>query len=89
MTNIKAISLSHEGFGSLDWELPASISNNINSLPQGAQDWIMAELEKQLKACIFTLMGAVQSGTKAPNAFAIMDMMGSQTLKLLKADLQR
>ena len=86
MTTI-AITIADPNVGSLNWELPAKLSKQINELPEGAQQWVLAELRKHISAQALMLVGALRSGVHAPNAFKTIDVMMMETLQLLKGQI--
>lgn len=86
---MQLIHFTDERLGSLDWELPLSLSEKMASLPEQDQKLIREEVENQLRAFLHTLNGALSSGNAAELSLKIIRAVGTMQstilLELLKA----
>ena len=74
----------HCDVGSLDWELPKGISEDIENLPEEAQEYILKTIEMHLHGHLCVLMGALRSGPKAELSFEIIRQRGQETAEMLR-----
>ena len=74
----------HSDIGSLDWELPKSISDDIDNLPEEAQQTILKMTEVHLHGHLCVLLGALRSGPKAEISFEIIRQQGKDTAEMLR-----